>query len=283
MRRPSVLSTPSLRELFERNEGRLIHKWMHYFPIYERHFAPYRGTAPTFLEIGVSHGGSLDMWRRWFGRGTHVIGIDIDERCAALAGRGIDVRIGDQADLDFLDAIVDEFGPFDIILDDGGHFPEAQIASLERLWSAVKPGGLYVVEDTHTSYWDESDGGLRRPGTLIEHVKPLVDDLHGWHGRPPEHGVTDWTRTLGGAHFYDSIVVLDREDRDEPTHRKTGRPSFDRLYGHDPIELLSDEHLAEIEAMNRPSRRIRRALRDPRAAVRTIPARLEPITSRLRR
>ena len=137
MRRPSVLSTPSLRELFERNEGRLIHKWMHYFPIYERHFAPYRGTAPTFLEIGVSHGGSLDMWRRWFGRGTHVIGIDIDERCAALAGRGIDVRIGDQADLDFLDAIVDEFGPFDIILDDGGHFPEAQIASLERLWSAV--------------------------------------------------------------------------------------------------------------------------------------------------
>jgi len=274
MRSRKVLAAPSLFDLFDRNEGRLMDKWLHYFPIYERHFAPYRGNSPTFLEIGVSHGGSLDMWRQWLGRGTHVIGIDIDPRCTTLAGRGIDIRIGDQAAPDFLDEIIAEFGPFDIVLDDGGHFPHAQIASLDRLWSAVKPGGVYVVEDTHTNYWPGYDGGLLRPDTFIEHVKPLVDDLHGFHSQLPEHQPSEWTHTLGAAHFYDSVVVLDREDRTPPSSRKTGRPSFDTLYGQQPHELLTEEHLAEIEAMQQPSRRFRRAMRSPIAALRSLPVRL---------
>ena len=73
-----VGSQRSLEQIFEANEGRLIHKWMHYFDIYERHFKPFRYQSPRILEIGVSHGGSLDLWREWFGPGAHITGVDID-------------------------------------------------------------------------------------------------------------------------------------------------------------------------------------------------------------
>jgi hypothetical protein len=64
---------------FLTNDDRVIHKWVHYFPVYERHFQWYRNKSLTFLEIGVARGGSLGMWQRFFGTLARVVGIDIGE------------------------------------------------------------------------------------------------------------------------------------------------------------------------------------------------------------
>jgi cephalosporin hydroxylase len=69
-----------LRAYFESGPERLLHKWVHYFDVYHRHLAPYRGQAVTLVEFGVFHGGSLRMWRDYFGRRARIVGVDIDPR-----------------------------------------------------------------------------------------------------------------------------------------------------------------------------------------------------------
>lgn len=215
-----------LRAYFDSGPERLLHKWVHYFDIYHRHLAPYRGKAITLVEFGVFHGGSLRMWRDYFGRRARIVGVDIDPRCAELAERGTEVVTGDQEDREFLARLRDGLGTIDLVIDDGGHTMGQQIATFEELWPAVRDGGLYVVEDLHTSYWEEFGGGWRQPGTFIEYAKGLVDEMHTWHTRERGHQPSDWTRSIAGMHIYESVIVLDKADVPEPVVRKMGRPVF---------------------------------------------------------
>lgn len=90
-----------LQHYFETNNGRLIHKWMHYFAIYERHFERFVGQEVNILEIGVSHGGSLQMWKQYFGDKATIVGIDIDPRCISFEEEQVSILIGDQGDRNF--------------------------------------------------------------------------------------------------------------------------------------------------------------------------------------
>lgn len=72
---------------FLTNDTRLIHKWKHYFPIYERHFRQWVYKPLTFVEIGCGLGGSLQMWKRYFGPHATIVGIDILPRCKGLRRR----------------------------------------------------------------------------------------------------------------------------------------------------------------------------------------------------
>ena len=216
----------SLWSDFLTNQDLLIHKWKHYFPIYERHLERFRNQDVLMLEVGVSHGGSLRMWKRWLGPHARIVGVDIDPRCKALEEPGTEIVIGDQEDRGFLRELRERVGPIDVVIEDGGHTMGQQIATLEELWPAVVPGGVYLAEDLHTSYWDEFGGGHRKPGTFIEYAKDLVDDMHAWHTRERGHPPTDWTRTIAGMHVYDSVIVFDKADVTEPVVRKSGRPSF---------------------------------------------------------
>ncbi len=216
-----------LEEYFLANRGRLIHKWMHYFDIYDRHFAPYRGRKLTIVEFGVSHGGSLQMWRHYFGRRAAITGVDVNPACAALGDDGIDVVIGDQEDRGFLRDLADRVGMIDIVIEDGGHTMAQQIATFEELWPRVRPGGIYLVEDLHTSYWPAYGGGYRRPGTFIEYAKNLIDQQHAWHSREPESLQVDaYTRSIRGMHVYDSIIVFDKGRVTRPINERRGLPSF---------------------------------------------------------
>lgn len=197
-----------LGRIFLGNEGRLVHKWVHFLPIYERYFASYVGQAPHFLEIGVSGGGSLEMWRRYFGEDAVLFGIDIDPACSQRVDPPNQVRIGSQADPDFLNRVAAEAGPFDVILDDGSHAAAHQRASLKALWPHLKTGGLYMIEDAHTSYWSGWGGGLRRKGTAVEVGKAIVDDLHGWYHRGGTQFVAK--EEIAAVHFHDSIIVLEK-------------------------------------------------------------------------
>ncbi|MSQ72850.1 MAG: class I SAM-dependent methyltransferase [Betaproteobacteria bacterium] len=123
----------SLYNLFLLNQGRDLDKWHHYFNIYERFFAPLRGRPLKILEIGVYLGGSLRMWRDYFGESAQIVGIDKNPACAEFAGEGVTIRIGHQADREFLAQVKAEAGGFDIVIDDGSHIGAHQIASFEGM------------------------------------------------------------------------------------------------------------------------------------------------------
>lgn len=215
-----------LEEYFRANQGRLIHKWIHYFAIYDTHFRRFRQTPVTVLEFGIFHGGSLQMWKSYFGPRARIIGVDIDPRCADLAEPQIEVVIGDQEDRAFLRDLAARYGPFDIVVEDGGHTMSQQINTFEEIWPAVREAGVFLIEDLHTSYWPDYGGGYREPVTFIEYAKNLVDQLHAWHSPDEALVVDEFTTSITGMHAYDSIIVFDRGRVDRPHHEKTGVASF---------------------------------------------------------
>lgn len=194
---------------FMNNSGRVIHKWTHYFPIYESHFARYVNRPMTFLEIGCGKGGSLQMWKRYLGPFAQIVGLDLNPQCRAFEEEQIAIRIGDQKDPRFLDAVLSEFGAPDVVLDDGSHIMNDILQTFRFLYPRTSASGVYVVEDLHTAYWEEYGGGARREGTFIEVCKSLVDELNADHSRG-QIPATDFGRSTLSMHFYDSVVAFER-------------------------------------------------------------------------
>jgi len=206
-----------------------VWKWHHYFDIYTKYFERYRDRPITMLEIGVFRGGSLRMWKQYFHPDSTIVGIDIDQSCQAyeIANENIFVRIGSQADPKFLTNVSGEFGPFDIILDDGGHKTHQQITSFGALFrESLKDGGCYMVEDVHTNYWIKH---VDSPETFIELSKQMIDMLHEpyfdrketefRHQHPDalkEMELSYLSANLDGIAFHDSIVVFDKKRRSLP-------------------------------------------------------------------
>jgi hypothetical protein len=207
---------------FLTNDGKVIHKWVHYFPVYERHFSWYCNKSLTFLEIGVAKGGSLPMWQRFFGPLARIVGIDIEEKCKAHEAPGIFVRIGDQADERFLQGVIEEFGVPDVVLDDGSHRMEQTAKSFQFLYPRMPKNGVYMVEDLHTSYWPEFGGGVENPDTFVNLSKSFVDRLNADHSRG-QIAPDFITRQTFGISFYDSVVVFEKGDVWRKEAPRTGR------------------------------------------------------------
>jgi cephalosporin hydroxylase len=194
---------------FLNNKGKVIHKWVHYFPIYERHFNYWQNKSMTFLEIGVSKGGSLQMWQRYFGPLAKIVGIDINPDSKQHESAGIYVRIGDQSEPKFLQSIIDEFGIPDVILDDGSHQMNHIIKTFDYFYPRMSKNGIYMVEDLHTAYWGEYGGGIEKPDTFINISKQLVDKLNADHTRG-KIAPDEFTKNTFSICFYDSIVVFEK-------------------------------------------------------------------------
>lgn len=199
----------ALTDLFFAQQGRRVHKWVHYLGIYERYLKGYRGSDIKMLEIGVNKGGSLDLWRDYFGPSAKIFGIDIDPECANHVTAPNQVRIGSQDDPAFLKRVVEELGAPDIILDDGSHIGRHQRASFDVLFPLLKDNGLYIIEDMHSAYWHGLyEGGFRCKGTAIEHVKEMIDDMHAWYHN---HATVSPARDrIGAIHVHDSITIIEK-------------------------------------------------------------------------
>lgn len=190
---------------------------------YDRLLSGFRLSFSSVLEIGVALGQSLRMWTDYFPNAI-VHGADIEPSFSGCASYSNRIRFhvvdqGNEAQLKTLG----QFAPFDLIVDDGNHWWREQILSFNTLFPFVKPGGIYIVEDTCTSYWQEYGNNSV---TCVEHFKGLVDDvnLRGARGKvptnpPPQFGSWDkgWHRRedcfsslppFESIHFLNSIIVI---------------------------------------------------------------------------
>jgi hypothetical protein len=205
--------------------AKVLDKWVHYFPIYARHLDRFRGRAVKVLEIGVYRGGGLDLWAGYLGDGASLVGLDIDEAAVRAVRGRYPVVLGDQADPAVLRGVHEEYGPFDIVIDDGGHTMEQQIVTTETLFPLLNDCGVLIVEDAHTSYWPAFGGGLGSPETFIAWSKARIDDLHSRHDAGIDRG-SIWATDLDGMHWYDSVVVLDKKHRFRPFNEVAGSASY---------------------------------------------------------
>ncbi|MBS1743715.1 MAG: class I SAM-dependent methyltransferase [Bacteroidetes bacterium] len=211
------------RDIFLQHKGNLLHKWDHYFEIYDRYFQKYVDKEVVILEVGVSQGGSIDMWQQFFGNNLRYFGIDINPRCKELERENVKIFIGSQSDKVFLESLKIQIPDLDILIDDGGHTMQQQITTFEVLFSKIKEGGIYLCEDNHSSYWFDFGGGMKRKGTYIEYIKNLIDVIHLWHVSTntliKNHALKD---KIYSIHIYDSIVVIEKKQIYAPFHTRVG-------------------------------------------------------------
>lgn len=215
----SLPANASLVEIADRyDEGPGLEKYRHYFEIYERFLGRLRGREVRFLEIGIADGGSSVLWRRWLGEGLELHCLDVNDRCAAgdPSPRTF-THHGDQADPAALaEAAAGASGPFDVVVDDGGHAMRQQIASFEALYPALAPGGVYIVEDVHTSYWPSFGGdGARGERSFMDFARAKMDELHYFRSPPGARsklgaGARAFAASTKAISVFESVVVFEK-------------------------------------------------------------------------
>ena len=203
-----------LEDIFFNKLNKRCDKWHPYLNAYQKHFSKFRGKECKLLEIGVQSGGSLEMWKQYFGDNCEIYGVDIDDNVLNLKyDFEVNISIGDQEDPAFWKEYTDKNGYFDIIIDDGGHTMKQQENTLVSLFNKLNYGGVFLIEDTHTSYWEEYDGGFQKKDSIIEISKNLIDLLNVRHIR--ENSVSHKTINnfcgLESVTYYDSMIFLEKE------------------------------------------------------------------------
>lgn len=209
-----------MHQAFYFNNGSTVHKWRGYLDKYHHHLVRFRDRPARLLEIGVSRGGSLHLWREYLGESAIVFGIDTDPACKAYDGIAGQVRIGSQTDAAFLRSVVQEMNGIDIVIDDGSHVASHQRASFRFLYPLLDANGVYICEDTMTAYHrGYYEGGFRRRGNFIETIKDIVDDMNSdFHDNIST--IPNAAREISGLHFYQGMVVIEKMPQPRPSHMK---------------------------------------------------------------
>lgn len=208
---------------------RYTSKWSNYYDIYDRYLTKFRENAPVVVEIGVDCGGSLELWKKFFGPLATVIGVDNRPKVTEI--EGCQIVFGDQGDENFWNNFVAAAPMLDVVIDDGSHYAHHQILTFEKLFPHMKNGGVYVIEDTHTSYWNNKvgnppgpwGGGLKVETSIIEYMKTMADVVHEDHipKESPDFAflrpyLADF-RSVFSVHFYDSCVIIEKQLREKNT------------------------------------------------------------------
>ena len=182
-----------------------------YFEVYDELFSKYRNKKMTFVEIGILGGGSLFMWRNFFGPEARIIGIDLNPNAKKWAKYGFEIFIGDQSDINFWKKFKKKVGKIDIILDDGGHRYIDQITSIECILDSIKDNGLIVIEDTHTSYMD---GFGDKKYSLINYIKNKIDEIN--HKSHKLRNINS-KENIWSIKIYESIVAIFVKNKQKQT------------------------------------------------------------------
>jgi hypothetical protein len=189
------------------NSGPGIWKWDHYFDTYHRHLAKFRDSECHIMEVGIYSGGSLGMWRNYFGEKVQIYGVDIEPACKVYEQDGVKVFIGDQANRSFWREVKEEVPCLDVLIDDGGHLAQQQIATLEEMLPHLQAGGVYICEDIHKArnqflfYVNSMTHALNE----IEAVDDFQNDE-----RRLSSPVSDFQASVGSIHHYPFVTVIEK-------------------------------------------------------------------------
>lgn len=201
-----------------------------YAAAYSHYFRNIRDCPIKLLEIGVLFGGSLLMWENYF-KNAEIHGVDVTLDYVKYDLKRAICHIADQSKPeDLLRVVNDCGGSFDIIVDDGGHLMDQQIISFVTLFPYLNSGGIYIVEDLHTSYWRSHGGSGTQENpssighTMISFLKDLVDDVnfvgaatgHANHNlkiagcdiEAVKDSLNDYRKDILSIHFYDSLCFV---------------------------------------------------------------------------
>lgn len=179
-------------------------KHTNYFDVYDRLLSKYIGKPITFVEIGVLDGGSLFMWREFFGNGARIIGVDLNPNAVKWREHGFEIYVGDQSNPQFWVNFFREIGDIDILLDDGGHRNIQQIVTVQSSLPHVLDGGLVIVEDTQTSFM-KFETFLRF--TFISFLQQKIKSLYS---RSDELNLSKdiFSKSVSSIEFFTGICVL---------------------------------------------------------------------------
>ncbi len=231
-----TLPMRSLEQIHRGKKSKVSDKWQSYFAFYERNLLCFRDKEISLLEIGVQNGGSLEVWAEYFPGARALIGCDIDPKCGILrySDSRIQVIVGD-ANHNHTAARIHAACPaYDIVIDDGSHMSDDIINSFLRYFAALKPGGVYIVEDTHTLYRESHQGGLLRRTTAHEFFKLMVDLVNHEHWEKDLSIKTLFSTFapsgpllpilqdgwIDGIEFRNSLICIQKAE--VPTHKKLG-------------------------------------------------------------
>ncbi len=174
------MDSNDLAELFNayKESPEPSYKVTSFFRIYSKLLSEFRYRPSVIIETGILNGGSLFMWRKWFGKSARIIGVDLNPQAKKWEQHGFEIYIGDQADPVFWDSVYAAIGtPFDVLIDDGGHQSIQQMVTLESGMAHVRDHGVILIEDTYASFMAEFSA--HRVSSFLEYAKDATDLLNG--------------------------------------------------------------------------------------------------------
>lgn len=203
-------------QILDKNRSTKIRpETVQYCSIYPFYFEKFRDKPISLLEIGVQNGGSIKSWQEYFPKAM-IYGLDIND-CRRFENKRAKIFIGDQSDSEFLNRMISQIGhKLDIIIDDGGHTMKQQKCSFSLLFPGLlKKGGIYVIEDLHTSYAGNSfskpihqGGKISDTHTTTYMLKQMIDSVnHRWC--LPELRIGD----IDSIHCHDGIAFIKKLEK----------------------------------------------------------------------
>jgi demethylmacrocin O-methyltransferase len=160
------------------------------------------------------------MWKKYFPH-ARIFSIDIYDKSSLQENR-IKIFRGSQVDKNFMESVCQEIGSIDIIIDDGSHINEHVIETFEMLFPKLKDGGIYVVEDTQTSYWEKFGGDsddLNNPKTIMNFFKSLTDSLNNKEFIKLNYQQSYYDKKIISMHFYHNLIFIYKGNNDEESNR----------------------------------------------------------------
>lgn len=201
--------TYGLREIYDSSPYLSI-KYDSYFPVYESLLQKYVGQEITIVEVGIFNGGSLFMWREFFGPKARIIGIDLNPGAREWEQHGFEIYIGDQSSEAFWTELFRKIGKIDVLIDDGGHTNHQQIVTSHYAIKNINDGGLLVVEDVHTNYFREFGNPSRY--SFINFAYRVVDGVNS-RAYSLRRSYVQYSSRVYSVSFFESMVAFQIDSR----------------------------------------------------------------------
>ena len=215
---------PTLASLYENHVGKVSDKWRSYLTLYDRELSDLRCDVRSLLEIGVQNGGSLEIWAKYFPAIQCIVGCDINPACRKLTygDQRISVIVGDATNAQTKAFVLAAAAEFDLVFEDGSHFPADVIAAFLHYWPHIRAGGAFVAEDLCCDYFPSHQGGIARKDTATRFFGQLTQVINHehWANVTPVHSLfrefnisvpinaDALCGTIASISFHNSVVIV---------------------------------------------------------------------------